>query len=473
MHRLSGEDAGFLSMEQPEQAMNTIAVGSLRAAGGGPTGVTIEDVRTHIAGRLDQLPSFRWRIVPVPFGLHNPMAVRDPDFELDYHLREATLADGQSLDDLFARLAEQRLDRRHPLWQLTLVHGLPGGEQALILKYHHCLADGVAAFTTFSRVFSDAPTDPIPGVELPWRPEKVPSKLLLVWLALLDHLAALLSIPGIAIRAKQGFDAVKARRARATVAVPEFSGAAPNSALNDAFTPERTYARAMLPLAAVKQTKDAADVTLNDVVLATVAGGLRGYLAERDELPSIPLLASVPVSYEAADAPVRQAGNRFWSFTTSLATDVADPAERLDAISATAAEAKEQLTVLGPDLMPAVLDHVPPFITEPGARALIDRLKASDDLVDANVLVSNIRGPAEPWSLFGCEVHDLFIDGPPSNGVGLNVMLWSYGDRLLLGILAFADALRDPAALTRHVEAAFAELHDAVVAEPAAPTPSA
>jgi len=181
MHRLSGEDAGFLSMEQPEQAMNTIAVGTLRAPGGGPTGLTIEDVRTHVAGRLDQLPSFRWRIVPVPFGLHNPMAVRDPDFELDYHLREATLADGQTLDDLFAHLAEQHLDRRHPLWQLTLVHGLPGGEQALILKYHHCLADGVAAFTTFSRVFSDAPTDPIPDVELPWRPEKVPSKLVLVW----------------------------------------------------------------------------------------------------------------------------------------------------------------------------------------------------------------------------------------------------------------------------------------------------
>lgn len=469
MHRLSGEDAGFLSMEQPEQAMNTIAVGTLRNPSGA-AGVTIEDVRSHVAARLDQLPSFRWRIVPVPFGLHNPMAVRDPDFELDYHLREATLADGQTLDDLFAHLAEKHLDRRHPLWQLTLVHGLPDGDQALILKYHHCLADGVAAFTTFSRVFSDAPTDPIPDVDQPWRPEKVPSKLLLVWLAFLDHLAALLAIPGLALRAKRGFDAVKSRRAKAAVAVPEFSGAAPNSALNDAFTAPRAYARAVLPLGAVKEAKDAAGVTLNDVVLATVAGGLRGYLAERDELPDRPLLASVPVSYEPADAPIRQAGNRFWSFTTSLATDVDDPAERLAAISATAAEAKEQLTVLGPDLMPAVLDHVPPFISEPGAKALIERLRAlgPDDLVDANVLISNIRGPAEPWSLFGCEVVDLFIDGPPSNGVGLNVMLWSYGDRLLLGILAFADALRDPAALTRHVESAFADLHAAV----ATPTPA-
>ena len=472
MHRLSGEDAGFLSMEQPEQAMNTIAVGTLRAPGGGPAELTIEDVRTHIAGRLDQLPSFRWRIVPVPFGLHNPMAVRDPDFELDYHLREATLADGQSVDDLFAVLAEQHLDRRHPLWQLTLVHGLPDGEQALILKYHHCLADGVAAFTTFSRVFSDAPTEPIPGEPVPWTAEKVPSKVLLLWLALLDHLAALVDLPRLALRSKRGFDAVKARRAKATVAVPEFSGAAPDSALNDAFTPARAYARAALPLAGVKAAKDAAGVTLNDVVLATVAGGLRGYLAERDELPELPLLASVPVSYEAPDAPLRQAGTRCWSFTTSLATDIADPAGRLAVIASTAAEAKEQLALLGPDLMPAWLDLVPPAVTEPGARALIERLRTSDGLVDANVLISNIRGPAEPWTLLGREVVDLYIDGPPSNGVGLNVMLWSYGDRLLLGILAFADALRDPAALTRHIEGSFADLHAAVVTGDA-PAPQA
>jgi diacylglycerol O-acyltransferase len=460
MHRLSGEDAGFLSMEQPEQAMNTIAVGTLRSPDDSAAPLTIEDVRTHIASRLDQLPSFRWRIVPVPFGLHNPMAVRDPAFELDYHLREATLADGQSLDDLFAHLAEQHLDRRHPLWQLTLVHGLPDGEQALILKYHHCLADGVAALTIFSRTFSDAPREPVAEGTVSWKAERIPSKVVLLWLALLDHLAALVDLPGLALRTKRGFDAVKARRAAAKVKVPDFSGAAPNSALNDAFTSRRAYARVALPLADVKAVKDAAGVTLNDVVLATVAGGLRSYLAERGELPDLPLLASVPVSYEAPDAPIRQSGNKFWSFTTSLATDVEDPAQRLARISETAAEAKEQLTILGPDLMPAWLDLVPPFITEPGARALIERLRSAGpaDLVDANVLISNIRGPEEPWTLLGREVTDLYIDGPPSNGVGLNVMLWSYGDRLLLGILAFADALEDPAGLSRHIEHAFAEL---------------
>ncbi|MEZ5202822.1 MAG: wax ester/triacylglycerol synthase family O-acyltransferase [Acidimicrobiales bacterium] len=464
MHRLSGEDAGFLSMEGPEQAMNTIAVAVLRAPDGGPTALTRDDVRAHLERRLDQLPSFRWRIVPTPFGLHQPLCVRDPDFDLDFHLRTATLDDGERLDDRFACLAEKHLDRRHPLWQVTLLDGLPDGGQALVLKYHHCLADGVAARTTFERVFSDLDTAPIPGEPVPWQPERIPSAPMLILLALLAHLRGLLRIPGLALRTTQGAKAAKERRESAAVAVPDFSGAAPNTALNRAFAPERAYARAALPLAGVRRTKDLAGTTLNDVVLAVVAGAARRYLGDRGERPTLPLLASVPVSYEPADAPLRQAGNRFWSFTTSLATDIDDPADRLAAISTTAAEAKAQLDLLGPDLLPAWLDLVPPLVAKPGARALVDRLRAlgPDDLVDANVLISNIRGPAEPWPLLGAEVVDLYIDGPPSNGVGWNVMLWSYGDRILIGVLAFADALVEPSKLTGHLEASFAELLDAV-----------
>jgi diacylglycerol O-acyltransferase / wax synthase len=466
MRRLSGEDAGFLAMEGPEQAMNTIAVGVLRSPDGGPTSLTLDDVRGHLAGRLDQLPSFRWRIVPVPFGLHQPFCLRDPQFDLDFHLRQRTLATGETLDDAVARLAERRLDRRHPLWQVTLLHGVGGGGdgdgddggQALVLRYHHALADGVAARTIFDRVFSDLPTPPIPDEPLPWTPEPIPHKATRVVVALLLHLQALLALPALALRSRRGFAAAQARRTTATVAVPDFAGAAPRCELNDAFTPERTYARVALPLAEAKRIKDAAGVTLNDVCLATVAGALRRYLLGRDGLPTEPLLASVPVSYEAPDAPLRQAGNRFWSFTTSLATHEPDPAARLQAISETTREARAQLDALGPDLMPALLDRVPPFVAEPGARAIIDRLRESDGPVDANVLVSNIRGPAEPYRLLGTVVEELWIDGPPSNGVGANVMLWSYGQRLLFGILAFADAVRDPRSLEHAVREAFAEL---------------
>ncbi len=468
MHRLSGEDAGFLVMERPEQPMNTQAVGILslrRDADGTPRPFTIDDLRAHLAARLDDLPSFRWRIVPVPFGLHQPVAVRDPLFDLDAHLRTATVdAPGgpAELDALFAALAERHLDRRHPLWQCTLVSGLAGDRQAIILKYHHCLADGVGAHTTFARVFSDLPVEPLPGEPRPWRAEEIPSRTRLVLDALRDHLRGARRVPGLARRTRRGTAAAKARRASAAVATPGFDGEAPWTLLNDAGTVARAYCRVAIPLADAKAVKDAAGVTLNDVALAVVAGGVRTYLADRDALPDRPLLASVPVSSEPPDAPVRQAGNRFWSFTTSLATDIADPVERLTAISAVAREARGQLEVLGADLMPAWLDLVPPAVAAPGADALFRRVTEQREHADANVLVSNIRGPAEPWPWHGSIVEELWIDGPPSNGVGANVMLWSYGDRLLFGILCFADAVTDPPALAAACEAAFAELRAAV-----------
>ena len=473
MRRLGGEDAGFLYMDLPGQPMNTMAVGILAPSDGPP--LTLDNLRQHLTARLDQLPSFRWRIVRVPLRLHHPVAVEDPQFDIDFHLRTATVAapgGALELDALFAHIAERHLDQRHPLWQATLVDGLLGGRQAVILKYHHALADGVAALTTFSRVYSDQTFAPLPGTGV-WSPEPLPGAVRLVAAALRDHVRAAIKIPGLALTTKRNAAAVRARQATAPVEVPGFSGQAPWCVLNDAFTPGRAYTRVALPLAGVKRIKEVAGVTLNDVVLAIMAGATRRYLAERGGLPDRPLLTSVPISSEPANAAIRQFGNRFWSFTTTLATDVDDPWDRLRVISAVTEEAKNQLTTLGVDLMPAWLDVVPPLVAQPGARALLDRMRSATEAVDSSILISNIRGPAEPWQLLGREVEDLYVDGPPSNGVGCNVMLWSYGSRLLFGILAFADALGDPPGFALAVTEAFEELANAaeMSSEPATTSP--
>lgn len=463
VQRLNGVDAGFLHMEQPEQPMNSMMLGVLEP--GAP--LTLDDVRRHLARRLDELPSFRWRIVEVPWGLHHPVAVRDPDFELDAHVAHRTLSgpDGgpagdDELDAAFAALAEEHLDRSRPLWQVTLLDGLADGRQAIVLKYHHCLADGVGAVFNMSRVFSDQEFAP-PGTRAdaePWSAERLPGRARLVRDALLEHLRALGPLLLLLLATLRGVLALRRRTRAATVEVPAFSGAAPWTPLNDAFTVRRSYLRARLSLDAVKRIREASGATLNDVVLAVVAGALRRYLDERGGAPDRPLLTTVPVSSERSDALIRQHGNQFWSFTTTLATDVADPWERLTAISACAREARQRLEVLGTGLMPAWLDVAPPIVAAPAVRGVLDRLRDATEDVDANVLVSNIRGPARPWSLHGRTVVEVFVDGPPSNGVGCNVVVWSYGDRLLLGILAFADALTDPAALGRAIEESCAEL---------------
>ncbi|WP_181313026.1 wax ester/triacylglycerol synthase family O-acyltransferase [Nocardioides campestrisoli] len=482
MRRLSGEDAGFLYMEQPEQPMNSMALGVLEPSVLEPSAaLTLADLRAHLERRLDELPSFRWRILPVPLRLHHPVAVDDPDFDLDRHLRHVTLPPGATdadLEALFAEIAEEHLDRDRPLWQVVLVDGLDGGgdgaRQAVIAKYHHCLADGVAAIFNFSRIFSDtdfsdtdfSDTGRGPGpAGTAYRPRRLPGPGRLVRDALLDHVRAWPRLPGLVLRTLRGVRAVRARRRTARVEVPGFDAQAPWTPLNDAFTVRRSYVRAELSLAGVKQVKDAAGGTLNDVVLAVVAGALCRYLPARGGLPERPLLTTVPVSTEGTQALSRQWGNHFWSFTTTLATDVSDPWERLAVIGACAREGKARLELLGVGLVPDWLDVLPPLLVEPGARAMLERGRTARESVDASILVSNVRGPAEPWSLRGRVFADLHVDGPPSNGVGVNVMVWSYGDRLLLGCLAFADSLDDPAAFRSALLDSFAELHALAVGQ--------
>ena len=454
MRRLSGEDAGFLYMDLPGQPMNSMTLGVLEAS---DAPLTLDELRAHVISRLDQLPSWRQRVVRVPFDLHHPVAFDDPDLDVSHHVREAVVRGGDAeLEAWFAALAEEHLDLDRPLWQVWLVNGLDVGRQAVAVKYHHALADGVGAIATLSRVYSDAPRPPLEGVE-PYAPERVPGALRLVLGALWAHLLALFALLGLLARARRGVKAVREQKERATVDVPAYSGGAPLTALN-AFTPARTYTRAELPMAGIKQIKDAAGVTLNDVVLGVIAGASCRYLAERGGVPDRPLLTTVPMASEPPGAPERQYGNHFWSFTTSLATDVADPWERLQTISATSREGRAQLEALGTDLVPDWLDVMPPALAKRGIRGVLERLESAEEDVDASILVSNIRGPAEKWSLGGRVFADLHLDGPPSNGVGINVMVWSYADRMLLGILGYADALDDPAGFRRAVGESFDEL---------------
>lgn len=470
MHRLSGEDAGFLLMDLPGQPMNSMVLGVLEPS---PSPMRVEDLRTHLAGRLDELPSWRWRIVRVPGDLHHPVAYTPGDPDLEHHVQEIVLggqvtgttvvggASDTDLEALFADLAEEHLDPDLPLWRVWLVSGLAGDRQAVIMKYHHALADGTGAVTTMARVFSDA-AHPPPHDAGPVRAERRPGGLRLVLGALWAHLWSLLTVLPLLLRTRRGAAAVKERREQAGVQVPPYSEGAPRTLLNAAFTPQRSYTRAELPISGIKQIKDVAGVTLNDVVLAVVAGAAVRYLAqfqpEFDPTSERPLLTTVPMAFERSGAPVRQHGNRFWSFTTSLATDVPDPWQRLRTISATAGEGKAQLDALGPDLVPDWLDRMPPLIARKGIRDAITRLEASVTDADASILVSNIRGPGQRWSIGGREFATLHCDGPPSNGVGINVMVWSYAGEMMLGILGYAGALAHPDRFRSMVEESYQEL---------------
>lgn len=448
VRRLSGLDAGFLSLEMPEQPMQSIALGILRTGTGDP--FTLERLRRHLAARIDQLPAFRWQVVPVPLGLSHPVFVEDPRFNLGEHLRHALLAEPggpKDLDATCAQLASQRLDRNRPLWRITLIDGLADGRQAILLEIHHALMDGFAIRTTLARIFSTEEPAASPPA---WQPDRMPGRVRLVTGALAHDARVLARLPELVSRTRRATVAVRQRQAGAAVKAPKGGVDTPQSAINQGLTPERSFARASLPLANVLAVKDVAGVTVNDVVLALVGGALRGYLHARGALPDRPLVALVPVGIEVPGVTPRATGNCFTNLTTSLGTDIADPWERLQQISVVTAEAKACLDLAGRELLADWLEYLPPMLMGPLARRgqavrrRPDKRRAS---LDANVVVSNLRGPSVSWQLGSTVVEEMYLAGPPNSGVSVNFALWDYADRLLFGILSFADSVEDPGEL--------------------------
>ena len=389
LRRLSGLDAGFLSLEMSVQPMQNIALGLLRAGIGGPLA---------------------------------------------------------------------RADRSRPLWRLTLIDGLADGRQAIVLEIHHALMDGFATRTTLARIFSGEQPESSPSS---WDPGKVPGRVRLVTGALANDACVLARLPKLAGRTTRATLAVRQRRAGVAVKAPKARVDPPPSVINEGFTAQRRFTRASLPLEKVLAVKDVAGVSVNDVALAVVGGALRGYLRARGALPDRPLVASVPVGMDEPGATPRATGNRFSRLTTSLATDVADSWERLHRISAVTAEAKVCLDLAGRELLADWLEYLPPMVLGPLVRrgqAMRQRPGRRPVGPDANVVVSNLRGPSIEWQLGSTVVEEMYLAGPPNSEVGVNFALWDYAGRLLFGILSFADLMEDPRELAARLSGSLDEL---------------
>jgi diacylglycerol O-acyltransferase len=207
-------------------------------------------------------------------------------------------------------------------------------------------------------------------------------------------------------------------------------------------TARRVFATCSLPLAQIKAVRQASGVSVNDVVLGVVAGALRAWLDARGEYPSGPLIAGVPVGTDSG-GDVRLGGNRVSNLFTSLCTDIADPLERLHAISRVTAEAKIVQRTLGEDMLADWVQFTPPAPFNAAMRAYSRLRAASWHRPPFNVIVSNVPGPREQVTLGGAALLDLYSVGPILGGIGLNVTAWSYTDRMNFSLLSCPDLLAD------------------------------
>jgi WS/DGAT/MGAT family acyltransferase len=427
-----------------------------------PGGYDFARFQYELERRLHLLPPFRRRLVEVPFGLHHPVWIEDGDFDLSYHVRcvHVPAPGGRAeMDEIIAKIASRPLSRRRPLWEIWMLEDLEDGRVGFLAKIHHTLADGVAAAALLANVMVSSPDelDPISPGE-PWRPEPEPSRLRLIVEALRDLVVVLGRLPGLVRKTFPRLRAVAAHRKRAEVTAPRPILDTANTPFNGALTPNRSFATATLPLGEVKAVKDAHGVSVNDVVLALVAGSLRKWLERRDALPERALVAGVPVSTDDPDGMRRLGGNKVSNMFTSLCTDIEDPVERLQAIHVVTGSAKDVHNLLGADMLADWSEYTPPkpyswFMRQYGRFRLAEHHRPP-----LNVVVSNVPGPREPLYVAGARMEDIYSVGPILEGIGLNITVWSYCDQLNVGVIACREHVAEPREITDGMRNALDEL---------------
>ena len=474
MERLTGIDASFLYMETPTLHMHTIKVAVLEPAPG--VDYSIERVTADLRERLHLLPPFRRRVIEVPLGFHHPVWIEDPAFDLDRHVRRTIVpppGGPRELDAVISRIASAPLDRRCPLWELWYVAGLAGGRVAAVGKIHHAVADGVAVAGLLANVMApDLSGLAAPAREARWMPEPVPSRTRLLGDALRDHGREIRRLPALVRRTLHNLRAVSRWRHAAAVTPPLPLRDVPPTSFNGSLTTRRTFVSTALPLDQIGLVRRAFGVTLNDVLLAVVAGTLRARLERRGECPVRPLVAEVPVATDPSPAR-RLRGNRLSNIFTSLCTDIADPVARLQAIHDVTTSAKAVHDVLGADLFEAWMQYAPPKLSSWWMHLYARLHVVNHHRPPVNVIVSCVPGPRAELGWPGGTLERIYSVGPIIEGTALNFTAWSYVDRLCVGALTCPDVIPDLHAIVAGLHDALADLVTAAGGEPVVQRPGA
>lgn len=445
-------DAGWLLVESDVAHTHVGTVAVLQP----PTGADEGYVRRFVEwlrGYSTPTAPFDRRIVRSGIGRIWPLAERVDELDTEHHVRHEALprpGTRDELNTLVSWLHSTPLDMSEPPWELHVIEGLEDGRFAVYVKLHHSLMDGVGAVRLVESALS---TDPGHDDTPP------------LWAARESHPApptaarSLPSLTGLAKSAGWAVDQAAAGLTATRAALRTFVGdgvpflsrtrsdltrayRAPTSVLNDSVTTRRRLATCSFDTSRVRETAKRLDVTINDLVLAVCSGGLRRYLAELDALPDEPLVAGLPLSVRPTDSD--NTGSAISFALAGLATDVADPGERLAAITASATEAKHHLSSMPKD---AVDLYTVMLLAPVGLTQMTGVGHAGTPIF--NLVVSNVAGPTRPLYFGGARVDELDPVSVVLHGQALNITAFSYADRFALSFTACRDRLPDLPRLAR------------------------
>lgn len=446
--RLTTLDASFLELESSSAHMHVGWAARFAPQPGCPC-PSFEELRDHVACRMGRAPRYRQKLASVPLSLHEPVWVDDSEFDVDRHVRRSESHDlGALVDDVMS----EQLGRDRPLWELWIADDLPEGGVGVIGKAHHAMVDGLAA-VELATLLVDPTPEIAPSEPDGWLPATTPDPVTLLVEALGDRAGELLGLARWPLEltrhprriADLAGSAVPSARALAD----SLRSATPRTCLNGPISSRRHLARARRPLSDLKLIKGSFGATVNDVVLASVAGAMRAFFEARGE-EAVPLKTMVPVSVRGANGGA-DLGNQISFVFVDLPCDEPDPVFRLDHVMREMGKRKRGGQPEGADRVLKALGYAP----RPLQHAL-SHMVASPRAF--NLTVSNIPGPPAPLYMLGCELEEVYPVVPITDRHALSIGMTTLRDQAFFGIYAGSDALPDADLIAQLLDESVEEL---------------
>ncbi|MCC7310180.1 MAG: wax ester/triacylglycerol synthase family O-acyltransferase [Sulfuritalea sp.] len=467
MRQLSENDAAYIYSDSAHVNSNVtlLHIYDQSTAPGGM--VRFKQILAHVESRLGQLPVLRQKIRRVPLDLDYPYWIEDENFDIEYHVRHIALpkpGDWRQFCIQAARIHARPLDLQRPLWEMYVIEGLdsfldlPVGSFAVLLKIHHAAIDvarGNEITTLLHDISADSPP-PVPPV--PWFPEAAPGSLGLL-------LRAGFNVATFPLRVAQPLMRNWATvKSAARTFAGEFLGRPeefPMTRFNSEVSPHRVFDTRRFALRDFKAIRGLADgATVNDVVLAVCAGGLRRYLDLQGELPGESLVAAAPVAVRVMGGKAGDASGqaRFSWVRMGLGTDIADPVERLVAIQALSSSSEVMAQAISARELIDLAEHAP----SAAIAATSKMLRSASALLGnwaplANCAIANVPGPQVPLYLRGARLTYVSAIMPISDGMGLVFSVTSYSEMIVISFTACYEQLPDPEVFAQCLRDSFQE----------------
>ena len=401
IQQVSGQDATFLYAESPSSPMHvatlTIVEGSIE----------FNDFKEIVASKLHLIPKFRKRLLNVPLNLDYPYWVDDPNFDIDLHINRLKLPDPsnwKTLREMTSAIFSSPLDLRRPLWSISFIEGLdevsqvPKGSIAIVSKIHHVMIDGSSGVGIMGILFDKNKEDKNkkPAPTRPYEPEPLPDGISLLLKSSYGFFKNPLKVPKLI--GETAFSLLKGKmksQLNSKKSIHKNSFSTPKTIFNESVSPRRTWGTAILAFDRINTLRKIMNVSVNDLILAICAGGIRKYLEEKEKLPVQPLVANVPISIRVK-GDKQKMDNQISNMLVKIATHIKDPIKRLEYIQEQTNMGKSRHKAVGAKALSKMADAVP-FGLANLAAGLYTRYNIKEfHRPPFNVTITNVPGPQNP-----------------------------------------------------------------------------